>query len=118
MEIYRHNELDLPGITQPLMYEQISARRSVPQIYEEKLKSEGMIDDQTITSIREFHKVYLEAELARTPSYKPDAAVLRDQWAGMVWSGSAEAVCEPETGVGVETLRRVGSASVHVPKDF
>ena len=32
-----HNELDLPGITQPIMYEKISARRSVPQLYEQKL---------------------------------------------------------------------------------
>jgi len=33
-----HNELDLPSITQPVMYEKISSRRSVPQLYEEKLK--------------------------------------------------------------------------------
>lgn len=123
------------------MYEQISARRSVPQIYEEKLKvclpflpfalllpnvlpphetqSEGILDDQTITSIRKSYKSHLEAELARVPSYTPDAsALLRDQWAGIVWPSSAEAVSEPETGVKVETLKRVGSASVHVPEDF
>ena len=35
--IYRHNELDLPGITSPLMYEKIAARQSVPQLYEAKL---------------------------------------------------------------------------------
>jgi len=34
---YRHNELDLPGITSPLMYEHIAARKSVPQLYEQKL---------------------------------------------------------------------------------
>ena len=35
--IYSHNELDLPGITSPLMYEKIAARQSVPQLYEAKL---------------------------------------------------------------------------------
>lgn len=34
---HSHNELDLPSITSPLMYEKISARKSVPQLYEEKL---------------------------------------------------------------------------------
>ena len=33
----RHNELDLSGITSPLMYEKIAARQSVPQLYEAKL---------------------------------------------------------------------------------
>jgi len=32
-----HNELDLPSITSPLMYEKIAARKSVPEIYEAKL---------------------------------------------------------------------------------
>ena len=35
--ISRHNELDIPNITSPLMYEKITARKSVPQLYEEKL---------------------------------------------------------------------------------
>jgi 2-oxoglutarate dehydrogenase complex dehydrogenase (E1) component-like enzyme len=32
-----HNELDILGLTNPLMYEKITARRSVPQQYEDKL---------------------------------------------------------------------------------
>jgi hypothetical protein len=32
-----HNELDEPAFTQPRMYEKIRSRKSVPQLYEEKL---------------------------------------------------------------------------------
>jgi probable 2-oxoglutarate dehydrogenase E1 component DHKTD1 len=32
-----HNELDEPAFTQPLMYRNIRARKSVPRLYEEKL---------------------------------------------------------------------------------
>lgn len=32
-----HNELDEPAFTQPLMYDQIRSRRSVPTLYEEQL---------------------------------------------------------------------------------
>ncbi len=32
-----HNELDEPAFTQPLMYEKIRSRKSVPALYEERL---------------------------------------------------------------------------------
>jgi hypothetical protein len=32
-----HNELDEPAFTQPRMYEKIRSRKSVPQLYEDKL---------------------------------------------------------------------------------
>ncbi|KAH0581229.1 hypothetical protein H2248_012346 [Termitomyces sp. 'cryptogamus'] len=101
------------------MYSQISKRRSVPQLYEEKLKTEDILNDETIHTIRGIHKAHLEAQLALVPTYKPDAsALLQDRWAGMVWPGSERALSEPETGVGEEMLRRVGTASVHVPEGF
>ena len=32
-----HNELDEPAFTQPLMYSKIRSRRSVPELYEDRL---------------------------------------------------------------------------------
>jgi len=44
--------------------------------------------------------------------------MLGGQWAGIVWPASPEAEYDPETGVGRETLVRVGRASVDVPVGF
>ncbi|GLB42448.1 putative 2-oxoglutarate dehydrogenase C-terminal [Lyophyllum shimeji] len=114
----RHNELDLPGITQPLMYEQISARRSVPQIYEEKLKAEEVLTEQDITAVRTAYKSHLEAELSKFTSFVPQASMLDGQWKGMVWPASKEANFDPATGVDPDVLAKVGRASVAVPEGF
>ncbi|KAF5378752.1 hypothetical protein D9615_006975 [Tricholomella constricta] len=97
-----HNELDLPSITSPLMYEKISARRSVPQIYEEKLKTEEILNETDITEVCTAYKSHLEAELSK----------------GIVWPASKEAEFDPVTGVDQETLTKVGKASVAVPDGF
>ncbi|KAF5378852.1 hypothetical protein D9615_006945 [Tricholomella constricta] len=118
--VYRrcHNELDLPSITSPLMYEKISARRSVPQIYEEKLKTEEILNENDITEVRTAYKLHLEAELSKVGSFVPEASMLEGQWKGIVWPASKEAEFDPVTGVDQETLTKVGKASVAVPDGF
>ncbi|KAJ7025371.1 dehydrogenase E1 and transketolase domain-containing protein 1 [Mycena alexandri] len=118
--VYRrcHNELDLPNLTSPLMYEKISARRSVPQIYEEKLVKEEVLDANKIASVRAAYKSELEAQLSRVPSYVPSASMLEKQWKGMVWPASSAANGNPETGVNQAELKNVGRASVKIPDEF
>jgi 2-oxoglutarate dehydrogenase E1 component len=41
-----HNEGDEPGFTQPLLYEKIKSHPSVRKIYEDKLVSEGIVDEE------------------------------------------------------------------------
>ncbi|KAF8879401.1 dehydrogenase E1 and transketolase domain-containing protein 1 [Infundibulicybe gibba] len=110
--VYRrcHNELDIPDITSPLMYKKITARRSVPQQYEDKLISENVLDDKEISGLRTSYKSHLNSELAQVDSY--------DQWNGLVWPASKEANHTPETGVDRDTLVKVGKASIAVPPGF
>ncbi|KAF8997053.1 dehydrogenase E1 and transketolase domain-containing protein 1 [Cyathus striatus] len=114
----RHNELDIPGITSPLMYEKIAARRSVPQLYEERLISEGVLTQADITSIRSAYRDHLESELTETPSYQPAPFTSTGQWSEIVWPASEEANHNPITGVQGETLKDIGKASVTVPDGF
>ncbi|KAF8641344.1 hypothetical protein AX16_010042 [Volvariella volvacea WC 439] len=118
--VYRrcHNELDLPSLTSPLMYEQINARRSVPQLYEQKLIAEQVLTENDVTEVRSGYKAYLESELAKTASYVPSAEILKGRWEGSVWPTSKKAEHAPKTGVDTETLKHIGTASVNVPDGF
>ncbi|KAF8158979.1 dehydrogenase E1 and transketolase domain-containing protein 1 [Mycena galopus ATCC 62051] len=118
--VYRrcHNELDLPNFTNPLMYEKISARRSVPELYEAKLVNEEVLDANKIASVRAAYKSELEAALSRVSSHVPSASMLEKQWKGMVWPASPSADRKPETGVEAEQLKAVGRASVQIPEGF
>ncbi|KAF9445181.1 2-oxoglutarate dehydrogenase, E1 component [Macrolepiota fuliginosa MF-IS2] len=124
--VYRrwgHNELDLPGITSPLMYEKIAARKSVPELYEHKLLSENIVTQEDISIVRSTYKSHLESQLSNVPTYTPppsEAPMLQDQWSGIVWPKSAEAAqtVEVDTGVEKDVLKRVGEASVWAPDGF
>jgi probable 2-oxoglutarate dehydrogenase E1 component DHKTD1 len=135
LSLSSHNELNIPGLTNPLMYEKITARRSVPQQYEDKLivspchsplgfslrslqQDENVLTPTQITSIRNTYKSHLESRLSAADSYIPEAAMLEGQWMEMVWPASRDAEFKPETGVQRERLLRVGKASVKVPDGF
>ncbi|KAI0676210.1 dehydrogenase E1 and transketolase domain-containing protein 1 [Trametes maxima] len=121
--VYRrwgHNELDEPAFTQPLMYEKIRSRRSVPALYEERLIDENVLTKDAAEAVRARHKEFLASELSAAASHMPGSTLstLQGQWKDLVWPASKEAAWDPETGVEKDTLKRVGRASVSVPEGF
>jgi probable 2-oxoglutarate dehydrogenase E1 component DHKTD1 len=118
------------------MYEQISARRSVPQLYEQKLmvyfcalplvyhylipaeKLENTMNEQEISAARNDYKAHLEGELGGVSSYVPKTDILQAQWSGIVWPASEKAESNPVTGVDTDTLVRIGKVTVAVPDGF
>ncbi|KAK7041441.1 hypothetical protein VNI00_009307 [Paramarasmius palmivorus] len=114
----RHNELDLPSLTSPLMYEKIQARKSVPQLYEQKLIEEDVLTEEDVIDVRSAYKANLEQALSGVSSYRPAAPMLQEQWNGMVWPASKEASDDPVTGVDKDILVNIGKASVMVPEGF
>ncbi|KAI5114688.1 hypothetical protein M0805_005011, partial [Coniferiporia weirii] len=89
-----------------------------PTLYEDKLLNEEVITQEDITDLRTSYKSHLESELSRSDSYVPETNALEGKWKGMVIPNSVEAVRDPETGVALETLKEVGTASVQVPEGF
>ncbi|KAI0918481.1 hypothetical protein AcV5_002463 [Taiwanofungus camphoratus] len=122
--VYRrwgHNELDEPAFTQPLMYEKIRSRRSVPSLYEEQLISENVLTTEDAAAVRTSYKSFLATQLVDADTYDPAAIsslILGGQWSKMVWPASAEAKLFPETGVDRDTLLHAGRASITVPEGF
>jgi probable 2-oxoglutarate dehydrogenase E1 component DHKTD1 len=118
------------------MYEKIMARKSVPQLYEEKLivrctfsldehfshfthaQSEGVVSPKDISDTRNSYKSHLEGELAGASTFIPTTSRLEEQWNGIVWSTDQSANHSPETGVDKIILEKVGAASVAIPEAF
>ncbi|KAH7887154.1 dehydrogenase E1 and transketolase domain-containing protein 1 [Phlebopus sp. FC_14] len=127
--VYRrwgHNELDEPAFTQPLMYQKIRSRQSVPGLYEDKLVMDGTMMKDAALSIRTSYKATLADALAASSSYVPPTVKLEGQWkvtrvngedVPMVWHGSVDARTF-DTGVPADVLRKVGQGSVSVPQGF
>ncbi|KAI9199524.1 thiamine diphosphate-binding protein [Polychytrium aggregatum] len=105
-----HNELDEPAFTQPIMYKNIRARKSVPILYEERLIDKGVIGSRA--EVDEFRQRYfdeLDADLNQSYNFQP-------KWSSMIMP--TEAVVQIDTGVDHDTLKYIGTRSVTLPDGF
>ena len=73
-------------------------------------------------NFRDAYKFHLDSQLAAVPSHQPTADMLGGKWSGLVWPGTPTSpsmvVHNPDTGLDLDTLRRVGQHSVEVPEGF
>jgi probable 2-oxoglutarate dehydrogenase E1 component DHKTD1 len=111
-----HNELDEPGFTQPLMYENIRSRKSVPRMYEEKLVDEGVVTQEAVDQLRKEYADFLDGEIQASESYTPAFNGLTNKWQGLQFPKDMNV--RVDTGVAEDILRSVGQASVNHPSDF
>ena len=87
-----HNELDLPGITSPLMYEKIAARKSVPQLYEEKLLVRQIdLSDHLIRADFPSPIIYRQKRFS-LPQISPASGVIIKRIWNLNWLRSPQAV--------------------------
>ncbi|MBD3730195.1 MAG: 2-oxoglutarate dehydrogenase E1 component [Sphingomonadales bacterium] len=89
---FGHNEGDEPGFTQPLMYGVIRKHPPVSEIYAQRLRGEGVIDDGFLPGVIDAFNNHLEDEFTGAKSYKSNHA----DWFGGRWTG-LHAPADPET---------------------
>lgn len=112
------HQLDEPGYTQPLMYEKIRARKSVPELFEERLKSQDVLSESDAAAARAKYNEELSAALEAVPQYKPASEMLGGKWKDIVWPAAPQAEADPETGLPVDRLVEIGKKSVELPEEF
>ncbi|WP_243370216.1 2-oxoglutarate dehydrogenase E1 component [Microvirga solisilvae] len=117
---FGHNEGDEPSFTQPLMYRKIRQHPGIIELYSKKLMAEGVVTEAEVEEMKAAWRSKLDAEFDIASNYKPNKA----DWLDGRWSG-LKAVREDQddprrgqTGVSVETLKRIGDALTSVPEGF
>jgi 2-oxoglutarate dehydrogenase E1 component len=114
-----HNEGDEPRFTQPLMYAAIDKKKSVREVYLDKLVNHGKItfeEAEAITqqSRRRFEQAH--EEVKRT-NHLFEAQAFGGVWAGYR-GGSDLETPDADTTVAAETLTRLMDRATTVPDDF
>ena len=114
---FGHNEGDEPAFTQPLMYKRIREHPSTTDIYGRRLVEEGLIAQGEVDELRDGIFKHLESEFELGDHYRPNKA----DWLDGRWSGLARAEEGPrkgETGIPLETVRKIGEKITSIPSDF
>ena len=113
-----HNENDEPAFTQPLMYAAIQGRPTIRAIYTEKLIRSGELSQEEADTIAETFGDKLQAvydEVHDHAAKIPATPGFGGQWKGYKPGYSFAPV---DTGVPVETLKRITKATSTIPDGF
>ncbi|XP_055381186.1 probable 2-oxoglutarate dehydrogenase E1 component DHKTD1 homolog, mitochondrial [Condylostylus longicornis] len=112
-----HNELDDPSFTNPLLYAVINEKKTVPDMYAEKLVNENILENNQPNEIRNEFMDYLSKELDNTSSYKPEPCYYEKQWK-RIQQASPHELTYWDTGLDYSLLQHIGNTSVSFPDDF
>jgi 2-oxoglutarate dehydrogenase E1 component len=115
---YGHNEGDEPMFTQPIMYKTIAQKQMPARIYAAQLLGEGVITEDELGAMMEKLNQHFQKEYDAGKEYKPNKANwLEGKWAGFL-QPEATRSAEPDTGVEIATLQKLGRALASFPQGF
>jgi 2-oxoglutarate dehydrogenase E1 component len=114
---YGHNEADDPTFTQPVLYKEIAAHRSVRELYAERLIAAQVVTPDEVTAVAaELREIFDDAlNYARDFMPRQQVFALGGVWKGMRWAGDDWSA---HTAVPPEMLRRITDAVRRVPEGF
>ncbi len=118
---YGHNESDEPKFTQPTLYNIIANHPNPREIYNQKLVSQGDVDEKLAVEMDAEFKAELQARLDEvkqkiTPPYKP--LKLDNRWAELRFSTTIDFEESPKTGISKESIDKIATALTKLPTNF
>ena len=116
---YGHNEGDEPRFTQPKLYKTIAKQKNPRDLYAEKLKAEGSIDDTFVKALEEEYKASLEVNLEESRK-KPLTIItpfMQNEWKGFAQAEAAQMLQSYETKVDLKVLTDVAKTVTELPSD-
>lgn len=116
---YGHNEGDEPRFTQPKLYKAIAKHQNARDIYFEKLKKEGVVDDEYLKNLEEKYKSALEEKLedSRKEETTRITPFMQDEWEGFENVQEDEMMKEVDTTFDMEKLDKIAEAVSKLPSD-
>ncbi len=116
---YGHNEGDEPRFTQPVMYGAVDKKRTVREVFVEKLVSTGEISEAQAEEIEKRRRVELEAALQETRSgdYSESVNTMQGHWK-KYQGGPDERVADVSTNVSQEQLQTLMTEACAIPDGF
>ncbi len=116
---YGHNEGDEPRFTQPKLYKAIAKHKNTRDIYADKLKEAGVINEDYVKSLEEKYKASLEEDLE--DSRKQDTTTvtpfMQDEWEGFENVLEDRMMEEVDTTFELKKLDKVAEAISQLPED-
>lgn len=113
-----HNEQDEPSFTQPVMAREIAAKKSVRDLYAQRLIEQGdLMPEQFDAMIAEARRRLDEAlnHARETRPAPPPSTSLAGAWKGFTKAGSDWSAI---TKVPADLIRRIGEGATRVPEGF
>ncbi len=113
---YGHNEADEPSATQPLMYQQIRAQKSVATLYCEHLIQEGLLSEIEVTAWKEQYADLLDQGLAVIQRLPEDLTKqYATRWAAYL---NQDVSARVDTGVPLPDLEQLIVKLEYIPPHF
>ena len=112
-----HNESDDPTYTQPVMYREIAAHKSVRKLYAERLLAEGRVtqSELDVMKAKAIEKMETARDLAKETKPREKVPSFSGVWKGL---GRAGDDWTAVTSVSKDILQNVATTQQHYPKGF